>query len=254
MQPTGRGAAEFLRRTGSCDRVSKATAKSLPQNEPANPMNDIPLSTSVRIRDEVAALKRERTIGAAVELFYRYGYENTTLDAIAERLGVTKPFIYASFTSKGELLAEICSRGIASSLEAINSVLDTRAPPTKRLGALTERFVTAVLKNQMHIAIFTREEKNLAPADFQRISDMRREFDDKLTKMLEAGVKTGEFRIEDPRLAALAIGGMVSWAYVWYRPNGRLPLPSIAEHMSRLVLAMVGAEIELTVRKPRSRR
>ena len=39
------------------------------------------------IRDEVAALKRERIITAAVELFYERGYENTTLDAVAERLG-----------------------------------------------------------------------------------------------------------------------------------------------------------------------
>jgi len=57
------------------------------------------------IRDEVIALKRERTITAAVELFYERGYENTTLDAVAERLGVTKPFIYAHFRSKTEPVA-----------------------------------------------------------------------------------------------------------------------------------------------------
>ena len=42
-------------------------------------------------------------------------------------------------------------------------------------------------------------------------------------------------------MAALAIGGMVSWAYVWYRPSGRLSLPEIADGMSALVLSMVGA-------------
>jgi hypothetical protein len=35
---------------------------------------------------------------------------------------------------------------------------------------------------------------------------------------------------------------MVSWAYVWYRPNGRLKLPAVAEEMSRLILAMAGAK------------
>ena len=83
---------------------------------------------SMRIRDEVTALKRARTIAAAVDLFYDNGYENTTLDAVAERLGVTKPFIYAHFSSKTELLAEICSRGIATSLEAIR-------PTTPRSGS-----------------------------------------------------------------------------------------------------------------------
>src|SRR4051812_32159091 len=79
----------------------------------------------IGIRDEVAALKRERTISVAAELFYERGYENTSLDAIAERMNVTKPFIYAHFTSKAELLAEICSRGIGSALEALDSVLAT---------------------------------------------------------------------------------------------------------------------------------
>lgn len=193
------------------------------------------------IRDEVAALKRERTIAAAVELFYERGYENTTLDAVAERLGVTKPFIYAHFASKGELLAEICSRGIASALRAMEGVLALDLSPTGMLAELGRRFVTAVLESQKHIAIFAREEKNLAPADFDRISNMRRDFDHKLSALLAEGVKAGEFQIADPRLAALAIGGMVSWAYVWYRPNGRLSLPELAEEMSQLLLAMAQA-------------
>ncbi|MBO1076897.1 TetR/AcrR family transcriptional regulator [Roseomonas marmotae] len=194
------------------------------------------------IRDEVAALKRERTIAAAVDLFYERGYENTTLDAVAERLGVTKPFIYAHFHSKAELLTEICTRGIASALEAIESVQALVDGPTGKLEALGQRFTMAVLQSQMHIAIFSREEKNLPPADFDKISAMRREFDSKLVALLEAGVASGEFNMPDPRMAALAIGGMVSWAYVWYRPNGRLPLPDVAQEMSRLILAMVGAK------------
>lgn len=196
------------------------------------------------IRDEVAALKRERTIQAAVELFYERGYENTTLDAVAERLAVTKPFIYAHFTSKAELLAEICSRGIASALEAIGSVLDLPSSPTEKLALLSKRFVTAVLQSQKHIAIFGREEKNLAPADFQRISRMRHDFDAKLNRLLSQGIKSGEFDIPDARVAALAIGGMVSWAYVWYRADGRLALPKLADELAVLILAMAGVPRE----------
>lgn len=204
--------------------------------------------TGLGIKDEVAALKRERVIGAAVELFYERGYDNTTLDAVAERLGVTKPFIYSHFGSKVDLLAEICSRGIASSQAALDSVLVLDKTPTAKLALLSARFVTAVLGNQKHIAIFTREEKNLMETDFLRISAMRRDFDKKLTGLLNQGIATGEFAIEDARVAALAIGGMVSWAYVWYRSEGRLPLPSLAEQMATLILSMAGAT------KPRRRK
>ena len=68
------------------------------------------------IRDAVNRLKRERIVAAAVELFYRQGYGHTTLEQVADTLNVTKPFIYAHFRSKSELLAEICSRAIRLAL------------------------------------------------------------------------------------------------------------------------------------------
>lgn len=194
------------------------------------------------IRSEIATLKRERTISAAVKLFYRRGYENTTLDAVAEQLGVTKPFIYAHYTSKAELLAEICTRGIVASLKAIERARGLDCSPTEKLSQFGAGFVSAVLENQMYIGIFAREEKNLRPEDFLAISSMRRDFDHKLAALLADGVAVGEFHISDPHLAALAIGGLVSWTYVWYRPGGRLSLNKLADEISELILAMVGAQ------------
>jgi AcrR family transcriptional regulator len=197
---------------------------------------------SMGLRDEVMALKRARTVAAAVDLFYENGYENTTLETIAQSLGVTKPFIYAHFRSKVELLAEICSRGIATSQEAMESVLHLDMTPTQKLDLLSERFVTAVLESRKHIAIFSREEKNLMPADFDRINAMRRDFDHNLTALVRAGIDTGEFDVEDPNIVALSIGGMVSWAYVWYRSNGRLTQEELAHAMKGLILNMVRAK------------
>lgn len=209
----------------------------------------------VGIRDEVAALKRERTIAVAAELFYERGYENTSLDVIAEQMSVTKPFIYAHFTSKAELLAEICARGIASALAALDGVL-TSLPgsPSERLAEVGRRFVTAVLQSQRHIAIFAREEKNLESGDFHRISEMRREFDHKLVRLLDEGVAAGDFQIPDTRMAALAIGGMVSWAYVWYRPDGRLTLEQVSGELTGLILGMVGARRSTPTRAQADRR
>ena len=203
-------------------------------------MSQIEPGSALRIKDEVAALKRERIVSAAVELFYERGYEHTTLEAVADRLGVTKPFIYAHFKSKTELLAEICGRGIGSSLRAIEGVLAMNATPTEKLRLLGERFVTSVLENQKPIGIFTREEKNLAPRDFKRISEMRRSFDAKLTGLLNAGIQRGEFHVADPAIATLAIGGIVSWTYVWYRRDGRLSAAKLADELAALILAVAG--------------
>ncbi len=195
---------------------------------------------SITIKDEVTALKRERTIEAAAQLFYDRGYEKTTLEMVADRLGVTKPFIYSHFKSKAELLADICTRGVSVSLAAINSILALDITPTAKLALLGRDFLTAVLNNQRNIAILTREEKNLEPEDFDRLSNLRREFDAKLVGLLREGIEIGEFKIKDPYVAALSIGGLVSWAYVWYRPHGRLSLDELADEISSLIVSMAG--------------
>lgn len=194
------------------------------------------------IKDEVTALKRERTVEAAAQLFYDRGYEKTTLEAIAQTLGVTKPFIYSHFKSKAELLSDICTRGVSASLAAIDSALELETTPSAKLRKFARDFLIAVLRNQRNIAILTREEKNLEPLDFARLSALRREFDRKLVSLLRSGIDAGEFRLADPEVAALSIGGLVSWAYVWYRPHGRLSLDALADEVSALILAMAGVK------------
>ncbi len=190
------------------------------------------------IREAVLSLKRERIVAAAVDMFYLHGFGHTTLDQVAEQMGMTKPFIYAHFSSKTELLAAICAQGIGVSLQAIDRAMASDGTSRERLAAFANDFMLAVLESQKHIAIYTREEKNLESSDRERIQNMRREFDRKLIGLLDQGVAKGEFNIEETALAALAIGGIASWASVWFRPGGRLAAQDIAQRMADFMLAL----------------
>lgn len=194
------------------------------------------------IRGAVARLKRERIVASAVELFYRQGYGGTTLEQVADAMDVTKPFIYAHFPSKADLLAEICSRAIRHAHVGLNRVLTNESSQTERLESIVQDFLLAVLDNQAHAVIYSREETELKQEDRDAINSLRRAFDHKLTGLLEAGVAAGEFSIDDIPLTALAIGGIVGWAPVWYRPSGRLSKQQAAERLSGLVLNMVKAK------------
>jgi len=50
---------------------------------------------------------RERILRAAYALFYRKGFSRISMDAVAERAGVTKRTIYYHFQSKDEVVAEV---------------------------------------------------------------------------------------------------------------------------------------------------
>jgi AcrR family transcriptional regulator len=198
------------------------------------------------MRDEILAYKRERILEEAVKLFYERGFTGTTLDDIAAELGVTKPFIYTHFRGKVELLAALCKPTIELSLEAVANAAARAGTPTERLRHAITDFAKVVLHRQPNIAIYFREEKNLSPSSLAEINALRRQFDHLLSDLLIEGARAGEFEIRDQSLAALAIGGMISWAYTWYRPGGRLTLEETATHMADLALRMAGARVAVT--------
>jgi AcrR family transcriptional regulator len=169
---------------------------------------------------------------------------------VAEAISVTKPFIYSHFKSKNDLLAEICSRAIRVSHEALNRVFAADISPTEKLYTIARDFMLTVLQHQAHAVIYSREEKELAPEDRDAINALRRGFDRRFSALLEEGVASGEFTVDDVPLTALAIGGIVGWAPVWYRPGGRLSQIEASERVAVLVLAMVQAK-SLKKRKPK---
>lgn len=195
------------------------------------------------MRDEISAYKRERILEEAVKLFYERGFSGTTLDDIAGKLGVTKPFIYTHFRSKVELLEAICRPTIEMSLEAISRAAQQDGTAADRLFRGIVDFSRVILQRQANIAVFFREEKSFSEIGLAEINALRKGFDRVLSELLEEGVRAGEFRILDIRVTALAIGGMVSWAYTWYQPNGRLSIDEVGAELAHLTLQMVGVQL-----------
>ena len=194
------------------------------------------------MREEITAYKRERILEEAVKLFYERGFSGTTLDDIAGKLWVTKPFIYTHFRSKVELLEAICRPTIEMSLGAIAQAAQQPGKASQRLFNGIVDFSKVVLQRQANIAVYFREEKHLSEAGLAEINTLRKRFDRVLSELLEEGSRAGEFVIVDISVAALAIGGMVSWAYTWYQPEGRLPIDEVGEKLAHFALQMVGVQ------------
>ena len=200
------------------------------------------------MREEILAYKRERILEEAVKLFYARGFNATTLDDIAAELGVTKPFIYTHFRSKVDLLAALCKPTIEMSMAAVEAAARQPGTPTQRLFRAMVDFTKVVLQRQANIAIYFREEKNLTREALDEINALRKQFDRVLSQLLREGVAAGEFRVQDVSLTALAIGGMISWAYTWHRPAGRFALDEMGNQMACLTLQMVGVAPEVVAR------
>ncbi len=196
-----------------------------------------------QLKNEVAAYKRRRIVEEASHLFFANGYEATTLDAVAEQLHVTKPFIYSYYRNKSELLSEICQTGIQLSLTALEDALAIEGSATERLKMVVERVARIIIENQKYISVYQREEKSLDPDDARRIRELRHRFDHQLAQLLDEGRKHGEFEFEDASRTAIWVSGVLSWIANWYHDGGRWSATEVV--MDAITVAM-----RIVARKP----
>lgn len=192
------------------------------------------------IKDEIELFKKDRIRGQAERLFYERGFRGTSMDAIAESLDATKPFLYGSYSKKTDILYDIYLRVVQRTLEAIDAARASAGTPTEKLRRFALRLTEVTLANQAAVAIFFREDASIPARQLRRINDIKGQIDDGIAALLADGVEAGEFSIVDTRTAALAIGGMISWAYTWYRVSGRLDVTAIADHMAGYALRIAG--------------
>jgi AcrR family transcriptional regulator len=191
--------------------------------------------------DEIAGIKKERILKEAADLFFERGYMQTTVDAIAERVGATKPFIYSHFKSKIDLLSEICERTNQDALAAAKMAASQKVGAVEQLSLFVREFTDVVLAQHHQVAIYFREQIHLPPTDAGRITILRKQIDKTLQEILIRGKKEGQFEFDDLSMCSLVIAGMLSYAFAWYREGGRLANDQIREQMLVYVLRVVRA-------------
>ena len=96
------------------------------------------------LRDELRSFKRERIIEEAQRLFYERGYRGTSLDAVAEALDMTKPFVYAVYARKVDILVEISMRTLQRSLDTLRQARADGGSPTAQLQRFAMRFTEVI--------------------------------------------------------------------------------------------------------------
>jgi AcrR family transcriptional regulator len=83
--------------------------------------------------------RRPELLDAALRLFLEHGYDGTSMQALADEAGVTKPVVYAAFGSKDDLFRALLAREEDRILAEIQGAF-ANADLTDPEGALSEGF------------------------------------------------------------------------------------------------------------------
>ena len=201
-------------------------------------------ATNPKHAGERSGLRRDvlsnELLGKAASLFAARGVAATSLQDIANEVGLSRTSMYYYFPSK-EALLDALIRGVTQRTTSIFAeVASGPKSHAERLGETARQLVMWVTDPDTHFKLIDRSEREL-PEDLARVHrDTKRRVLSRMTKLIEDGTRSGEFKAVNPRVAAFAILGMCNWTAWWFSPDGDLERKEVAEQIAALAVASVG--------------
>jgi AcrR family transcriptional regulator len=167
-------------------------------------------------------------LDAAVALFNERGYEATSVDEVATRLGVTKSAIYHHVPSKVELLRLALDRALDALFAVTEETGATTGPAIDRLEYVVRGSVRVLAAELPFVTLLLRLRGN---TEIERTAlQRRREFDRIVTGLVRAAGHEGDVRADvDPAVISRLLFGTVNSLAEWYRPGGDLSADDLAD-------------------------
>ena len=182
--------------------------------------------------------RREAIIDAAVRLFHQQGYANTSMQDIAEAVGLLKGSLYYYISSKEDILFEIHERFmnvLISKAEAREHVPDLSAH--QRLTGVITDLLELIRDYRPYVVIFFRERSAVTGPRWNDIHEKRKAYERSVRKIIQQGQQDGTFRSDlDERIVAFGLFGMCNWTSTWLQPDGPLSTEQIAQIFETLLL------------------
>ena len=180
-----------------------------------------------RRRRQDHELKREAVIRAAAQAFHERGYHNTSLDDIANTLGVTKPTVYYYVASKEQLLFECFRAGLEPIRGALAAAERSSGSARERLERVIADYARAIA-SEYGWCMVRAEHQDLGPELSSEVRALKSEIDQGIRRLLRRGVDDGSLQPCDPRIAAFAIAGALNWIAHWYREGQSMSAAEVA--------------------------
>ena len=196
-------------------------------------------------RDVSASPRRSRTRrgartsdeirSVALDLFYRRGFQATSLRDIAAKVGIQVGSLYNHIASKDDLLFEVMQKVMLDLLNDQGRVAET-SDVVERMRLLIYHHVKFHGERAHEVFVGNSELRSLNRAQRARIVSLRHEYEQMIQTELGDGIRQGKFLPIDVAVTAFGILAMTTGVSSWYSRRGRLSLEQIADIYSSMVL------------------
>ena len=184
--------------------------------------------------------KRERILRAAEALFHAQGYGGTTIEQIADRLGVTKPFVYYYFHNKQQIFETLSWAPTVACFTVLDDDALAGLPAHEQVARAIERLIRATLAHYPAAFFVYREPQAYRAAYLSEQRRLALHFYDRLCALMERARDQGRLDFDQTRITALAACSLPGFLYTWYRPDGRLSAEEVVRTLAALAWRVIG--------------
>ena len=191
------------------------------------------------------AERPQEIVEAAFVEFSRNGYATTTLEAIAERAGVTKGTIYVYFENKEHLFISMVREVTKATLDTVHDMFETHEGSTAELLRAQFSFIYQHIVEDRR----RREVVRMLIAEASRFPELADRYHEEILKpcldmlrqAIQRGIDRGEFRksaiVESPQVVIAPIALVDLWMMMF---DARQPLDLKAYFNAHLDLVLNG--------------
>ncbi len=171
--------------------------------------------------------KSNAILDAAALVFMELGFATASVDDISAAYGATKGIIYYHFKNKSTLFFAVQRRAMEMTRAAIEPHALADAAPSEKIYQMAHAHTLLIMRHlsylrvaaqglELHLSGRTSTKER---AELQAITDLRDGNEMMYVRVIEEGIKAGEFRGVDAKLWVKPLLGALNWTSRWYRPR-----------------------------------
>lgn len=176
-------------------------------------------------------------LAEAAKLFAARGFSATSMQDLADAVGITKSALYYFFRDKDQIYDRIVLSTLEDLNFAVKEAIERETGASDRIRAAFTahaRFFSDNLPRYVATALGFAGAREM-PARVQA-NALRDRYEQTIRDVIREGREAGELREVDPVIASRAILSCLNWMARWWKPTGSLPAEEVARQYADLLL------------------
>lgn len=172
---------------------------------------------------------------AAIKRIYEHGYEAMNLRDLAADVGLRVGSLYNYIPQKQEFLGTLLESIMKELLDDFKEQIGKASGAREAIQQFVRFHIKWHTARKEEVFIGNMELRSLSAEQYERVTAMRKEYEQYLKGILNQGKKEGLWTIENPSVSAKALLSLLTGVSNWYREDGGLT----QERLIRLYQQMV---------------